>query len=63
MGVTKEEIAQRLRQSNRAEVSRKTGLKYRYLRNIMNGDIGDPGSSRMDKLRAYFLSLDTQGKR
>lgn len=56
--MTKDEVIQRLRESNRAEVHRATGLPYRYLRNLVDGDIDNPGSMQMDTLRNYFSQQD-----
>ena len=52
--MTRDEIIQRLRASNRAQVSRDTKLPYRYLRNLIQGEIENPGSKQMDILRNYY---------
>lgn len=54
MSMSKDEVIKRLRESNRAEVSRRTGLPYRYLRHLIEENIENPGSRQMDLLRDYF---------
>ena len=49
-----QQIIERLTASNRAAVSRATGIGYTYLNRLVWGHIKDPGASKVDKLRAYF---------
>jgi hypothetical protein len=58
-----EEIRRRLNETNRAAVSRDTGLPYMYLARVAWGKIKNPGSQQMDKLRTYFLARDVQDGR
>jgi hypothetical protein len=53
------QIIQRLTASNRADVSRATGIGYTYLSRLVWGHIKDPGASKIDKLRDYFSRQDT----
>lgn len=52
--MTVDEVIRRLRESNRAQVERETKIPYRYLRHLVEGSITNPGSRRLDALRAYF---------
>jgi hypothetical protein len=56
--MTREDVIARLREENRAEVARLTGLTRGYLDKIVYGTIKNPGSEQMDTLRVHFLSLD-----
>ena len=49
-----QQIIERLTASNRAVVSRETGIGYTYLNRLVWGHIKDPGASKIDRLRAYF---------
>lgn len=61
--MTKEEVIQRLKQENRAEVARDTGLPYHYLSRLVYEEIRNPGSDQMDRLRSYFISRDITRER
>lgn len=61
--MTKDDVVRRLRESNRARVSRETGLPYRYLRCLIQGEIDNPGSAQMDLLRAYYMAQDVKIRR
>lgn len=61
--MTKDEVIDELRKANRAEVHRATGLPYRYLRNLIDGDIDNPGSRQMDLLRSYFIAREIRSSR
>lgn len=52
--MTSNEVIQKLRESNRAEASRGTGIPYGYLCKLVYGKIQDPGTSKIEKLREYF---------
>lgn len=54
--MTREEVIKRLKESKRSEVAKGTGLPYMYLYRLERGIIKDPGTERMDVLRAYLLS-------
>ena len=56
--MTRDEVIQRLKKENRAEVARGTNLRRGYLDKLVYGEIENPGSTQMDRLRSYFLSLD-----
>lgn len=60
--MTQSEIIRRLNDPklNRAEVSRKTGVRYMYLYELAKGRMKRPGAAKIDALRHYFLSVDTQ---
>jgi hypothetical protein len=52
------QIIGRLATSNRAAVSRATGIGYTYLNRLVWGHIKDPGASKIDRLRSYFEQQD-----
>jgi hypothetical protein len=57
--MTKAEIIERLKRAkNRAAIARATGLQYAYLSKLVYGEIENPGSDQVDKLRNYFLAQD-----
>lgn len=58
--MTKEEVIRRLNAPgvNRAQISRDTGIRAMYLWELAHDRIKDPGSRKLDTLRAYFLSRD-----
>jgi hypothetical protein len=56
--MTREEVIQRLKKENRAEVARGARLPRKYLDKLVYNEIKNPGSEQMDRLRSYFLSLD-----
>jgi transcriptional regulator of NAD metabolism len=60
MSMSVEEIIRRLRRSNQAQVSRDTGLSYRYIRHLVDEHIKNPGTRQMDALRAYFAAKKSQ---
>lgn len=50
------EVIQKVREvPNRKALSRESGVSYDYLCRLAQGRIKDPGASKVDKLRAYFL--------
>ena len=51
-----QQIIERLTASNRAVVSRETGIGYTYLNRLVWGHIKDPGASKIDRFREYFES-------
>ena len=51
-----DQVIERLRRSNRAEVSRATGIDYMHLSRVVWGKIKNPGSKYIDKLREHFES-------
>jgi hypothetical protein len=55
-----QQIIARLSTTNRAVVSRETGIGYTYLNRLVWGHIKDPGASKIDKLRQYFESKPLQ---
>lgn len=55
-----DEIRARLRGSNRAKVSRETGIRYMYLQDLMHGRMKRPGAAHIDRLRSYYLSQDVR---
>jgi hypothetical protein len=55
-----QQIIARLSTTNRAVVSRETGIGYTYLNRLVWGHIKDPGASKIDKLRPYFESKPLQ---
>lgn len=48
------QVIERLSETNRAAVSRATGIGYTYLNRLVWGHIKDPGASKIDRLRTYF---------
>jgi hypothetical protein len=56
--MTKEEIAKRLASLNRCWVSRETSLSVMWLYSLENGLIGEPGSSKIDRLRHFLATAD-----
>lgn len=56
--VTRDEIISRLRAVKRKEVSRATAIPYGYLNKLVYGEIKNPGSAQIDRLRGYFMSQD-----
>ena len=48
---------------NRKEVAAATGLKYTWLHEVQSGHIKDPGSQKIDRLRAYLLSEEVKATR
>lgn len=55
-----QQIIQRLASTNRAVVSRETGIGYTYLNRLVWGHIKDPGASKIDRLRQYFEARPQQ---
>lgn len=56
------QVIERLRASpNRSRIARETGLKYMHLSRIAWGKVKDPGSSIIDKLRAYYEANPQDG--
>ncbi len=53
-GVDTQQVIERLKQSNRAAVSRETKIDYMYLSRLVWGKIPNPGSQKIDVLRSYF---------
>ncbi len=49
-----QQVIERLAATNRAVVSRETGIGYTYLSRLVWGHIKDPGASKIDALRQYF---------
>lgn len=61
--MTRDEVITRLRSENRKAVARSTGIPYGYLNKLVYGEIQNPGSHQIDKLRTHFISLDiTRGR-
>lgn len=52
--MTKEEAIAKLREMNRAEVSRETKLDYMWLSRLIRGKIKDPRAKNLDTLRDYL---------
>lgn len=61
--MTKDEVVRRLARMNRAQIARDTGLNYMWLYDVKRGKIKEPGSIKMDKLRAYLISKDIEAGR
>jgi transcriptional regulator with XRE-family HTH domain len=61
--MTKDEVVQRLRaaKGRRMEICEATGVKYRWVVQLLAGKIHDPGASKLDALRAYFTLQDLKG--
>ncbi len=58
--MTATEVIQRLRDAKkqRAAIAREAGVPYGYVAKLMNGEIGNPGSKYIDKLRDHFQRED-----
>lgn len=57
------EIRKRLSEMNRTKVAKATGLKYMWLYAVQTGRIEDPGSIKLDVLRAYLLAEEVKQNR
>ena len=56
-----DQVIQRLKTApNRQAIANATGLKYMYLSRLAWGEIKDPGASKLERLRDYFLKQDAQ---
>lgn len=58
--MTRDEIIARLKTENRSAVSRATKIPRGYLDRLVYGKIANPGSSQIDALRNYLLSLEVR---
>lgn len=56
--MTRDELIERLRNENRSAVARATGISYGYLSKLVYGEIKNPGSTQIDRLRSHFIALD-----
>jgi hypothetical protein len=61
--MTKEEVIQRLKaaKGQRMHICAETGVKYRWVVQLLAGKINEPGASKLDALRAYFTLQDLKG--
>lgn len=55
-------IIERLREANRMQVSRETGIPYGYLSKLVYDEIANPGSRNIDKLREYFSQRQPESR-
>jgi hypothetical protein len=59
VSVTTNEVIQRLKlDPNRAAVARETGLREMYLYRLASGRIKDPGASKIERLRDYYVQRE-----
>lgn len=57
--MTKEEVIDRIKHAdNRRALARASGVPYGYLNKLVYGEIKNPGSDQIDRLRSYLLSID-----
>lgn len=53
-----QKLKSEVKEKSCAVVSRSTGLPYRYVRNLIQDEIKNPGSAQIDLLRAYYAEKD-----
>ena len=56
--MTRDEVIERLKKENRKAIARSTGIPYGYLSKLVYGEIQNPGSQQMDRLRSHLIALD-----